>query len=77
MEAAIALGIRYFDTAASYGPSEGFLGKVLPQYRNNIFLASKTAKRDRDGAWYELERSLNRLNTDHLDLWQLQPCCFY
>ncbi|QDL09038.1 aldo/keto reductase [Brasilonema octagenarum UFV-E1] len=68
---ALLLGIRYFDTAADYGPSEDYLGKVLPSYRSKIFLASKTDKRDRDGAWRELERSLKRLNTDHLDLWQL------
>ncbi|MGF1603770.1 MAG: aldo/keto reductase [Thermosynechococcaceae cyanobacterium] len=71
IEKALQLGIRYFDTAASYGPSEDYLGKVLPQYRQQIFLASKTAARDRDGAWQELERSLQRLNTDQLDLWQL------
>jgi len=70
------LGIRYFDTAASYGPSEDYLGKVLPQYRSEIFLASKTAMRDRDGAWRELERSLKRLNTDYLDLWQLHHVSF-
>ena len=71
IERALELGIRYFDTAAEYGPSEDYLGKVLPAYRNRIFLASKTAARDRDGAWRELERSLKRLKTDHLDLWQL------
>lgn len=71
IETAIALGIRYFDTAASYGPSEDYLGKVLPPYRQQIFLASKTARRDRDGAWRELERSLQRLKTDYLDFWQL------
>lgn len=71
VEKALELGIRYFDTAASYGPSEEYLGKILPQYRPQIFLASKTAARDRDGAWRNLERSLNRLKTDHLDLWQL------
>ena len=76
IEAAIALGIRYFDTAASYGPSEAYLGKVLPPYRSQIFLASKTAARDRDGAWRDLERSLQRLNTDYLDLWQLHHVSF-
>lgn len=68
IEKAIALGIRYFDTAANYGPSEDYFGKVLPSHRKNIFLASKTDARDRDGAWRELERSLKRLNTDRLDL---------
>lgn len=71
IQRALELGIRYFDTASSYGPSEDYLGKVLPSHREKVFLASKTAERDRDGAWKELERSLKRLNTDYLDLWQL------
>lgn len=70
------LGIRYFDTAASYGPSEEFLGKVLPAYRQEVFIATKTAVQDRDGAWRELERSLKRLNTDYLDLWQFHHISF-
>jgi aryl-alcohol dehydrogenase-like predicted oxidoreductase len=73
---ALELGIRYFDTAASYGPSEDNLGKVLPAYRDRVFLASKTAARDRDGAWRDLERSLTRLKTDYLDLWQLHHVSF-
>ncbi|NEO84907.1 MAG: aldo/keto reductase [Spirulina sp. SIO3F2] len=76
IETALQSGIRYFDTAASYGHSEVQLGKVLPPYRSNLFLASKTAQRDRDGAWRELERSLKRLNTDYLDLWQLHHVSF-
>jgi aryl-alcohol dehydrogenase-like predicted oxidoreductase len=76
IERAIQLGIRYFDTAASYGPSEDYLGKVLPAHRKDIFLASKTSARDRDGAWRELEQSLNRLKTDYLDLWQLHHLSF-
>ena len=76
IEAALSLGIRYFDTAASYGANEKHLGKVLPPYRKDIFLASKTGRRDRDGAWQELERSLKRLNTDYLDSWQLHHVSF-
>jgi aryl-alcohol dehydrogenase-like predicted oxidoreductase len=76
IERALQLGIRYFDTAASYGPSEDYLGQVLPPYRARLFLASKTAVRDRDGAWRELERSLQRLQTDYLDLWQLHHVSF-
>ncbi|WP_017719690.1 aldo/keto reductase [Kamptonema formosum] len=71
IEKALQLGIRYFDTAAEYGSSEQHLGKVLPAYRGQIFLASKTHARDRDGAWRHLERTLKRLKTDYLDLWQL------
>ena len=76
IEKALQLGIRYFDTAASYGLSEDYLGKVLPSRRKKIFLASKTAARDRDGAWRELEKSLKRLNVDYLDLWQLHHVSF-
>jgi aryl-alcohol dehydrogenase-like predicted oxidoreductase len=76
IEAAVGLGIRYFDTASSYGASEKHLGRVLPPYRKQIFLASKTAARDRNGAWRELEQSLKRLKTDYLDLWQLHHVSF-
>jgi aryl-alcohol dehydrogenase-like predicted oxidoreductase len=58
VEKALSLGIRYYDTAASYGPREANLGKILPPYRQQIYLNSKTAARDRDGAWRDLERSL-------------------
>lgn len=76
IERAIELGIRYFDTAADYGASEENLGKVLQNYRSRVFLATKTAARDRDGAWRDLEQSLKRLKTDRLDLWQLHHVSF-
>lgn len=76
IEKALALGITYYDTAADYGASEANFGKVLPAYRQDIFLNSKTAARDRDGAWQDLERSLTRLNTDYLDAWQLHHVSF-
>jgi aryl-alcohol dehydrogenase-like predicted oxidoreductase len=74
--AAIHLGIRYFDTAASYGPSEAYLGQVVPPHRQKLFLATKTAARNRESAWRDLERSLQRLKTDYLDLWQLHHVAF-
>ena len=76
IERALALGVIYYDTAADYGPSESHFGKVVPAYRQDIFLNSKTAARDRDGAWRDLERSLTRLNTDYLDSWQLHHVSF-
>ncbi len=76
IEAALKLGIRYFDTASSYGPSEDYLGKVLPSNRSQVFLATKTDKRDYDGAWRELEKSLQRLQTDYIDFWQLHHVSF-
>ncbi len=68
---ALDLGVNYFDTAATYGTSETYLGEVVKARRAQMFLASKSAERTRDGAWRELERSLKRLQTDHLDLWQM------
>ena len=76
IEKALELGITYYDTAASYGPSEERFGKVLPTYRDRIYLNSKTAARDYDGAWRELEQSLKRLQTDYLDSWQLHHVSF-
>ncbi|MDJ0569171.1 MAG: aldo/keto reductase [Pleurocapsa sp. MO_192.B19] len=76
IEKALELGIKYYDTAASYGPSEERFGKVLPTYRDRIYLNSKTAARDYDGAWRELEHSLKRLKTDYLDSWQLHHVSF-
>lgn len=70
IERAFEGGIRYFDTAANYGPSEERLGKVLPAVRSEVTIATKTSHRDRDRAWQQLEHSLQRLQTDYIDLWQ-------
>ena len=70
IERAVELGVRYFDTAANYGPSEERLGQVLPAYRDQVVIASKTSRRDRDSAWRQMETSLQRLQTDYLDVWQ-------
>lgn len=71
--AALDAGINYFDTAASYGSgqSETNYGKVVAKRRNEIFLSTKTDKRSYDGAMKEMEESLKRLQTDHLDLWNI------
>lgn len=68
---ALDLGVNYFDTAPAYGPSQDYFGAVLKTRRKEVFLASKTHNRSRDGSLRLLEDSLTRLNTDHLDLWQL------
>ena len=68
---AIDAGINYFDVAPSYGNAEEMLGPALAPYRDGVFLACKTGKRDREGAAAELRRSLERLRTDHFDLYQL------
>lgn len=70
--AAIDRGVNYFDVAPSYGDGEAEikLGNALRPYRKDVFLAAKTQKRDAAGAREELERSLERLHTDHVDLYQ-------
>jgi aryl-alcohol dehydrogenase-like predicted oxidoreductase len=64
-------GINHFDTAASYGDSEIRLGPWVKHNRDSIFLASKTGIRTAKEAYEEIQRSLERLQTDHLDLIQL------
>src|SRR3974390_644686 len=65
-------GINYFDVAPSYGDGEAEmkLGPALVPYRKNVFLACKTGKRDAAGAQAELDWSLERLHSDHFDLYQ-------
>ena len=74
IETAIEGGIRFFDTAHSYGPgtSEERYGKYLiPNYRDHIFLMTKSTAPDEETLLNEVELSLNRLQTDHVDLLQL------
>ena len=68
---AIDRGINYFDVAPSYGNAEEMLGPALAPYREDIFLACKTGKRDASGAAEELDNSLRKMRTDHFDLYQL------
>lgn len=73
IDRAIDLGVNYIDTAAAYGRgiSQTYIGEVMATRRNEVFLASKTHDRTRDGSLRLLEESLRLLQTDHLDLWQL------
>ena len=70
---AYELGINYFDTARIYwdGRSEEVYGEVLPPFRKHIFLTTKSPQRTRQGAEADLEKSLQALKTDHVDLWQI------
>jgi hypothetical protein len=68
---ALELGINYFDSAPLYGDSEIYYGETLGSRRADIFLATKTHKRSYDSAMRLLDKSLQRLKTDHLDLWQI------
>jgi aryl-alcohol dehydrogenase-like predicted oxidoreductase len=64
-------GINHIDTAAGYGASEDRLRPWLAVHRREIFLATKTGERTGPAARAELERSLERMGVDHVDLIQL------
>ena len=68
---ALDAGVDHFDTAADYGDSELHYGRWMPEIREEIFLSTKTGDRDGDGARRSIERSLERLQVDSVDLLQL------
>jgi aryl-alcohol dehydrogenase-like predicted oxidoreductase len=71
VQQALDAGINHFDVAASYGDAELRLGPWMPRIRDRIFLATKTELRDRDDSWAQINRSLERLQTDRVDLIQV------
>ncbi len=75
IERALDLGVNYIDTSSIYGGperwSEQYVGKVMARRRNEAFLATKTKERTRDASMQMIEKSLQLLQTDHVDLWQL------
>lgn len=71
IQQALDAGVNHFDFAASYGDAELRLGPWMSRIRGDIFLATKTGDRDRAGAWTSINRSLERMQTDHIDLIQL------
>ncbi|WJH35076.1 aldo/keto reductase [Paenibacillus sp. CC-CFT747] len=64
-------GINYIDTAAGYRNSEEIIGESISHRRQEYFLATKTNKRDYATAKEEINRSLMRMKTDHVDLLQI------
>lgn len=68
---AVKAGVNYFDVAPSYGNAEERLSDALLPYRKEVYLACKTQKRDAAGAREELLSSLQRLQTDRFDVYQL------
>jgi aryl-alcohol dehydrogenase-like predicted oxidoreductase len=71
IELVTGAGVNHIDTAASYGDAELRLAPWLRDHRAEVFLATKTGERTGSGARAELERSLDRLGVDHVDLIQL------
>ena len=77
---AVDAGVTFFDNCWEYwnGRAEDWLGRGLKGRRDKVFLMTKVCTHGRDGslAMQMLEQSLNRLQTDHLDLWQAHGVSF-
>lgn len=75
IDRALDLGVNYIDTSSIYGGperwSEQYVGKVMAKRRSEAFLATKTKERTREGSMRMIDKSLQLLQTDHVDLWQL------
>ena len=71
MELVLETGVNHIDIAPTYGHAEKMLGPWLARERKRFFLGCKTMERDREGAARELRESLERLQVDHFDLYQV------
>ncbi|RKD95451.1 aldo/keto reductase [Halopiger aswanensis] len=71
VEQVLDYGVNHFDVAPTYGDAELKLGPKLRQHREEIYLGCKTQEREYEGARRKLERSLDRLGIDHIDLYQI------
>ncbi len=69
--AALDAGVNHLDIAPSYGRAELVVGPLVPAVRDRLFVAGKTQRRNAEGVRAQLEETLRRLGTDHLDLYQL------
>ena len=74
VEMCMDMGVRFYDTARGYqnGGSEERMGRLLvPKYRDQIFVMTKSHAKTGEQAREHLELSLRALKTDQLDLWQI------
>jgi hypothetical protein len=72
MHRALELGVDYFDTAPNYGRGDHFaetkMGPTVKEVRDRIFLVTKTEEPSYEGTWQLLRQSMERLQTDRVDL---------
>jgi aryl-alcohol dehydrogenase-like predicted oxidoreductase len=77
---AVDAGVNFCDNAWEYhdGRAEEWMGRALKGRRDKVFLMTKvcTHGRDKKVAMKQLEESLKRLQTDHLDLWQIHEVVY-
>jgi len=71
VESCLNEGINYVDCASTYGDAELKVGEVMKRRRNEVILTTKTLERSREASWAEINRSLERLKTGHVDLLQI------
>ncbi len=64
-------GVNHFDIAPTYGEAMERVAPWMPEIRDQIFVGAKTAIRDRDGAWRDVESIMKRMNVEDFDLFQL------
>jgi len=80
VQEALEAGVNFMDNAWEYhdGRSEEWMGKALKGRREKAFLMSKVCTHGRDSkvAMQQLEESLRRLQTDHMDLWQVHEVIY-
>jgi len=77
---ALDAGVNFLDNAWEYhdGESERRMGRAIEDRRDAVFLMTKVCTHGRDAriAMRQLDDSLRRLRTDHLDLWQIHECVY-
>lgn len=71
LELLLEYGVNHIDTAIMYGNAEKRIGPWMEKHRGDFFIATKTRRRTYQGAWDDLQRSLDRLRVDYVDLWQM------
>jgi predicted aldo/keto reductase-like oxidoreductase len=68
--AALDAGVNHIDVAPSYGKAELLVGPHIPAVRDRIFIGEKSNFTDAANVRRQLERTLERFGTDHVDLYQ-------
>ncbi len=70
-------GVNFFDTAVGYSDSEEKIGYALSGVRDKLYIATKTPAKNAEDFWKDLEKSLNRMKTEYIDLYQFHnpPFC--
>ena len=63
-------GMRYFDTARAYSDSEEKVGEAFKDMRDKVYIATKTAATTPEDFWKDLETSLEKLQTEYIDVYQ-------